>query len=38
MDMLGKRLKDINVMLDTDEKQVNKSEIPIRKKIRRTND
>ena len=36
MDMLGKRLKDINSMLGSAEKKVTASEIPIREKLRKT--
>jgi sialic acid synthase SpsE len=35
MDLLGKRIKDIHVILGSDKKEVTKSEIPIRNKLRK---
>lgn len=34
MDMLARRIRDINIMLGSDRKEVTKSEIPIREKLR----
>lgn len=35
MDMLGKRMRDVNSMLGSNEKNITKSEIPIREKLRK---
>ncbi len=35
MDMLARRIKDINVMLGSEEKTITKSEIPIGERLRK---